>query len=340
MLIYSALRLVGAVTLFLLGLKIVADDMGLLMTDRLKNALYKATANPLSAVGIGAGVTAVAQSGVAINFVLVSLVDGGAVSLLGALAVVIGTNVGTTMTAQITSLSLGLFDVSALGGALAFSGFMYSALVKNKTKHLGGVVMGFGVVFIAIDLLSVGTGAFYEYEWFRSFFLIDNPFVLILNGLFITAVCQSSSVVSSMLVILSSGGLMTFENAVFLILGANVGTTVSVMVFSFGKSVAARRTAVFNVLFNVTGAALFFITSLLTGGAVFDVFTRCSATAGRAVANFHTFFNLAFGVAVLPLIKPLSRLLAVIVRDQADTPYAKTREKRDRNAKKRSFFAR
>ena len=177
------------------------------------------------------------------------------------------------------------------------------------------MLLGFGLVFLGIDLMTSGVESFYGYPWFRKFFLIENPFVLVVNGFLLTAVFQSSSVVSSMLVILSAGGMITFENSVFVILGANVGTTVSVLLISSRKSVAARRVAFFNFLFNLLGAALFFVPTLLFGEKITELFTSTSASLGRAVANFHTFFNLATGLIALPFLKWLSRLLLVAVKD-------------------------
>ena len=315
MLFSSVLGVLGGITVFMLGLKFVGGSMGRFVTGRLSDLVYKATSNPFSAVGIGAAVTSVAQSSVAINFVLVSLVDGGAVPFIGACAVVIGTNVGTTVTAQLTSLSFGTFDMSAVGALLAFSGFLLSSVKHGKISVVGDIILGFGLVFIGIKMLTDGMENFYGYEWFRTFFLIDDPCVLILNGFMITALCQSSSVVSSMLVILSSGGLIGFENAVFLILGANIGTTVCVMVFSANKSLAARRTAFFNFLFNVVGALVFCVCMAFFGEKVSAVFTGTASSAGRAVANFHTFFNLVSGIITLPVLRPLASLCSLIIKD-------------------------
>ncbi len=325
MLFLSVLGALGGLTVFMLGLRCVSRNMGALITGKLSAVVYKATSNPLSAVGIGATVTAVAQSSVAINMVLVSLVDGGAVSLIGACAVVVGTNVGTTITAQLTSLSFSSFDMAAAGALLAFVGFLLSSLTKNRISVVGEIVLGFGLIFIGINFLTEEIENFYGYDLFRAFFLIKEPLVLILNGFMITALCQSSSVVSSMLVILSSGGLITFNNAVYLILGANIGTTVCVMVFSLKKSLAARQTAFFNFLFNVIGSVLFALAMAFAGDGIAALFVGTCSSAGRAVANFHTFFNLFTGLTVLPFLKPLASLTGLIIKDNQKSSVEKGR---------------
>jgi len=316
MLFLSIIGVLGGITVFLLGLRLISRNMGLFVTGRLSSAVYKATDNVFSAVGIGAGVTAFAQSSVAINMVVVSLVDGGAIPMCGACAVVIGTNVGTTITAQLTSFSFGTFDVAAIGALIAFIGFLLSALSDEKAAAAGGIMLGFGLVFMGIEILTEKAQAFYGYEWFGRFFLIDSPAILLLNGFIITAVCQSSSVVSSMLVILSAGGLIPFEHSVFMILGSNIGSTICVMLFSAKKSLAARKVAFFNFLFNLFGAAIFTVIMLFFGGQTSLLFTSTSRSAGRAVANFHTFFNVASGVIALPFLKPLTKLCDVFIKER------------------------
>ena len=303
----------GAVAVFLFGLKLISVNIGKVVSGKFATAVYKATLNRFSAFAIGTAVTSVAQSSVAVNAVLVALAESGAISFSGACAVVIGANVGTTVTAQLVSLSFGAFDVSAAGAIISFFGLILSLAKSKKVSFIGETAFGFGLVFMGISLMTSGISLFYGNETFRAFFLIKNPIVLVMNGFFITAICQSSSVVSSMLVILSAGGLISFENSVFLILGANVGTTVSVIIISSDKSVYGRRVAFFNFLFNLFGAALFFVVILISGGKLLEVLPFSSAESGRAVANFHTFFNLLTGLITLPLLKPMAKLCAFLV---------------------------
>lgn len=319
MLILSFFAVLGDLTLFMLGLKLISDNVSKIVGERLSNIIYKSTLNPLSAIGLGSLVTAVFQSAVATNMVLISLVETGIVSFMGACAVVIGTNVGTTITAQLVSLSFGQFDITALGALFLFLGFLLSLSKRQRLSHFGSVVMGFGLVFVGIKFLTSEIETLYVYPWFRNIFLIKSPAILLLNGFFITAICQSSSVVSTMLVILSHAGLITLDSAIYLLLGANVGTCIAVMVFCRNKSVVSRQVAVFNLLFNIVGAILFIIVMMFFKGQILSLFAGVSST-GRAVANFHTFFNIISGLVIIPILSPLARLSQFLVNGKLGKP--------------------
>lgn len=327
-LLTDTMLLIGGITVFLFGLKLVGSNTEKLSGEKVNAVIKKMTRNRLSACGVGAVTTAFAQSSVATNVIAISFVNTGAISLLGACAVVVGTNVGTTMTAQLVSLSfVGNFSVTAIGSLIAFIGFIMSALFKNRVSLLGNVLLGFGLVFIGIKLMSDQADSFKEYEWFQNAFLIKSAPILLLNGFFITAVCQSSSVVTSMLVVLASKGVMTFDCSVYLIMGANIGTCVSVVLLSYRKCAAARRVAWFNVLFNLLGSLVFYFAFVFSGSFLFDLFAKTSPSVARQIANFHTLFNLVSGVFTLVALKPLVRLLEIIVKDGKQENKGKT-EKR------------
>ena len=328
--IASLIYLLGGIAVFMLGLKYVGDSFSVLSDGKLKGLIYGATQNRFISAGLGAAVTCAAQSSVAVNMVVVSLAEAGAMSLAGACAFVVGTNVGTTVTAQLISLSFGNFNVGLVGAALVFSGVVLSCFNKDKIRFISGAALGFGLVFFGIDILTVNVERFYSFEVFRSFFLVESPLLLLLNGFFITAICQSSSVVSSMLVILSAGGFLPFDRVIYLLIGANIGTTVPVIVLSQRKGLVARRVAVFNLLFNLFGAAIFAVALIISGGRLAGVFEASSPSTGRAVANFHTFFNLASGLMALPLTGRLSDLCAGIVPE-------KKLQKKSKRAKKAAF---
>lgn len=311
MIILSVFSILGALTLFMLGLKFISDNASKIVGERLSGLIKKSTSNPFSAIGLGSLVTAVFQSSVATNMVLISLVESGTIAFMGACAVVIGTNVGTTITAQLVSLSFGQFDITAFGAVFLFVGFLFSLIKKQKLSNFGSVVMGFGLVFMGIKLLTNEVESFYVYDWFRNIFLIKSPPILLLNGFFITAICQSSSVVSTMLVILSQAGLITLDSAIYLLLGANIGTCISVIVFCKNKSVVSRQVANFNLLFNIVGVIMFVFIMIFFDNQVIALFS--SVSSGRAVANFHTFFNIISGLFIIPILNPLSRLSQKLV---------------------------
>ena len=325
MLILSFLSILGDLTLFMLGLKLISDNAAKIVGERLSNIIYKSTSNPLSAIGLGSLVTAVFQSSVATNMVLISLVESGTVAFIGACAVVIGTNVGTTITAQLVSLSFGQFDITAFGSIFLFLGFLLSLSRRERLSNFGSVAMGFGLVFVGIKLLTNEVETFYVYPWFRNIFLIENPAILLLNGFFITAICQSSSVISTMLVILSQAGLITLNSAIYLLLGANIGTCIAVIVFCKNKSLVSRQVAVFNLLFNIVGVLGFILIMIFFDNQVIALFSNVSS--GRAVANFHTFFNIISGIFVIPILSPLARLCEWLVSPKGRANFYKFRIK-------------
>ena len=312
----AIMLLAGGIAVFLLGLRFIGENAERALGHGFDKRLKAATDNPFSAVLIGTGVTCFAQSSVAINMALISLVDAGVVSFFGACAVIVGTNIGTTVTAQLTSLSFSKFDVTAVGSLAAFCGFVTTALRGGKYRSLGDIFIGFGLIFIAIEIMTRSMRGFYPYEWFTDIFSIKSPPILLLNGFFVTAICQSSSVVSSILVILAYSGKIDFSSAAYVILGANVGTCMAVIFSSRKKCAAARQAALFNLLFNAAGVAIL--------GTVFYIFNDffvglflSGSSIPRAVANFHTAFNVIAALVLLPFIKPLGKLCRIIENDEA-----------------------
>ena len=171
--------------------------------------------------------------------------------------------------------------------------------------------------------MSESVEFFKEFEWFKRIFLIDNPFVLFLNGIVLTAIMQSSSAVTSSMVVLAVGGLLSFKNSVFLILGANIGTCFPVILSSLKKSETARRVAMFNLIFNAFGAVLFFIPMLFFGDEISALFTS-TVSIGRAIANFHTVFNLIVTLITLPMLKIFVKMVSRIVIDGKNLKKNKT----------------
>lgn len=313
MIVASVLRLIGGITVFLLGLRLIGS-IEKLAGNRLNALMRKMTSNRFVACGGGALVTAIAQSSVATNMVAISFVNTGAVSLAGACATVIGTNFGTTMTAQLVSLKfVGGFDVTALGALIALIGFFLGTRSGELSKNLGDVMLGFGLIFIGIEITASSVEIFKKFEWFTNIFLVKSPPILLLNGFFVTAICQSSSVVTSMLVVLASGSVIDFTSGAYLIMGANIGTCVPVIIASAKKSLAAEQVAWFNVFFNVFGSALYFVLFMIFGDKLAALFRWASPSAARQLANFHSFFNLSVGVIVLALLTPFVKVTEFLV---------------------------
>lgn len=300
------LFLLGSIAVFLSGLKLLSEGVGNLSGKKMQTAIRAVAGNRCGAVLAGGVATAIAQSSIATNMIVIGLVEGGVMSFLQASAAIMGTNVGTTVTAQLLSFSsYGGFDITAAGFGAAFLGVLLSFFKNQKVNFAGGALCGFGFVFIGMKLMTDSVSAFKNYVWFKSLFLVESPTVLFLNGLIITAVIQSSSVATGMMVVLGSIGVLPFEKAVFLILGSNIGTCIPVIFASSGKSAQAKKAALFNLVFNAIGSVAFFLPLIILGEKINGLPLFINRGIGRKIANFHTFFNIAVCLLLLPALKPV-----------------------------------
>lgn len=300
----------GGVCVFLYGLKKLSRETGDLFGGRLGSFVRAATKTRVGAVAAGAFSTALIQSSVAVNVVAVALVEKNIIDFVSCSAVIMGTNVGTTVTAQLVSLSSVFdFDVGIIGSVALLAGglstfFASKAPERVRLKNAGGALLGLGFMFTGLSSLSVSVAAFSEYEWFVGLFKIRSPLVLFLNGLVVTAVLQSSSAVTSMIILLSASGVITFDRAAFMILGANVGSSLPVLFASSDMGQESRKAAFFNFVFNVFGALAFIPPLCLFADAINRLPYFIYPNTGKAIADFHSFFNIITTVAVLPVLKP------------------------------------
>ena len=307
----------GGITLFLLGLKLMSDNMELLAGKKMKVLLYNCTKNKYLGVLTGAFTTAIIQSSIATNVILVGFVSNGVMTFYNASSVIMGANIGTTMTAQLVSLSgKEVFSITAIGSFVAFVGFILSLLKNAKYQAIGGVMLGFGTLFLGLDIVSNTVSFFKSIEGFRNIFLAKNDLVSLLNGILITAIIQSSSAVTSVIIILASNGLVSFESSMFLVLGANIGTCLSVLLATIGKPVEARRTAFFNLAFNVFGTLIFLLPLSIFKSQISTAFSVFSGSIERQIANFHTLFNLSVTIILLPILKPFTNLISKLIIDK------------------------
>lgn len=305
--------LLGGIALFLFGLNALSSNVGSLAGDKMSKIVRGCTKNRVGAVLVGCLSTAVLQSSIATNMIAITLVQKGILSFFRASAIILGTNVGTTVTAQLVSLSTSSdFEITAIGSLVAFLGFLLSVTDKRKLKYLGGAMFGFGTLFIGLKLMTDSVECFKAYDWFTNLFLVKNPLLLLINGFLVTCVFQSSSVVTSILIVLASLDLMHFSNAVFIILGVNVGTCLPVILSSARLSTESKQSAIFNLAFNLFGTLIFFPLFLFFGDFFQTLFTQNVSSIGKSIANFHTAFNLVVCVIVLPMLKPFCLLVQKI----------------------------
>ena len=312
MLVENLFFLLGAISIFLYGLKMLSDGVSQIASDKIKGIVKGATSTRCGAILTGVTATAIAQSSIATNMIVIAFVEKGIISFMSACAVIMGTNIGTTITAQLVSLStISNFNVTAIGSFIAFIGLLLSFCKRDNLKNIGVALLGFGFVFIGIKLLTEVVETFEKYLWFTNLFKVKNPLLLLLNGFIITAILQSSSVVTSVIIVLGSLGLLDFKSATFFILGANVGTCLPVIYASVALGKDSMKCAIFNIAFNVTGVFVFFIPLALLGDKITSL-PVFNAGIGRNIANFHTLFNFLVTLMLTPILKHFCKLVEKI----------------------------
>lgn len=321
---FSILALVGGLALFLYGMNVMGDGLTKVSGGKLEKILEKLTSNPLKAVLLGAGVTAVIQSSSATTVMVVGFVNSGIMKLSQAVGIIMGANVGTTITSWILSLSgiesssflIQMLKPTSFSPILAIIGIMLLMSSKSdKRKDVGNILLGFAVLMFGMDAMSAAVEPLKDVPEFTSILtMFTNPLLGVLAGLILTAIIQSSSASIGILQALCSTGAISFGCAVPIIMGQNIGTCVTAMISSVGASKNARRTALVHLYFNLIGTAIF-ITVFYTLNAFlkFDFLGDSATPAGIAIV--HSIFNVTATILLLPFAKGLEKLAYMSVKE-------------------------
>ena len=326
----AIVQLLGGLAMFLYGIELMGDGLKNSSGAALKRVLEKVTGNVVLGVLTGAMVTAVIQSSTATIVLTVALIGAGVLNLKQAVSIVMGANIGTTVTAQIIRLGsiesdgswlLWLFDTDTLAPIALVIGIVLLMFIKSKSsKPIGDICIGFGVLFVGLNLMTdgvkplIGTDAFVRFVQF-----LGNPWFGIAFGLVLTVIVQSSSATVGMLQTVASvpGSGITFAMAYPVIMGINLGTCVTTaMVCSFGSSKDAKRTGVVHIAFNTIGTVLFFaaMSVMQKIGAFGAEFWVASVDSG-GIANFQTIFNLVTAIVLIPFAEWMVKLSLLIVKE-------------------------
>ena len=326
----AIIQLLGGLAMFLYGIEVMGDGLKNSSGAALKRVLEKVTGNVVMGVLTGALVTAVIQSSTATIVLTVALIGAGVLNLKQAVSIVMGANIGTTVSAQIIRLGsiesdgsflLWLFDTDTLAPIALVAGIILLMFVKSKkSKTIGDICIGFGVLFVGLELMTDGVKPLIGTEAFTAFVsFLENPLFGILFGLVLTVIVQSSSATVGMLQTVASvpGSGITFAMAYPVIMGINLGTCVTTaMVCSIGSSKDAKRTGVVHIAFNTIGTLLFLIVmTLMQKLAVFGEAFWIRAVDSGGIANFQTVFNLATAVVLIPFANQLVKLSLKVVKD-------------------------
>lgn len=320
--IASFVWLLAGVGVFIVGMNFLGDALEKGAGEGMKSLLGKITNNRLSGVGIGAGVTAIIQSSSATTVMVIGLVNAGAMTLLQAAAIVMGANIGTTVTGLLVALKNDYFNMIMY--LTAFIGVMLGFAKKEKVKFIGKLCTGLGMIFIGLNVMSSDEAfgnPLMEELFIKVFQSIDFPPLLILIGALFTALIQSSSAATGVVITMVGTGVMPLDLALFIILGANIGTCVTALLASVGANVNAKRVACIHFAFNVIGSVLFaaviwifkeqvvgVLTAIFPGDDVMSVQMRVSV--------FHVIFNVVTTCLLLPFINELVKLSCLIVKDK------------------------
>lgn len=320
--VVAVMGLLGGLGVLLYGFKVLSESIEKLANDKLRGWFGKTSGTSrFAGLGIGLVTTTIIQSSSATTVMTVGFVNAGVMSLTMATAVIMGANIGTTITAQIAALSA--FEFAAFLLPLAAVGIFMDMMCRNdKVKTFGMILGGLGLVFVALDVMSTSMAVFEQSAWFTDALqAISNPFLLILIGMAFTALVQSSSAVTSIIVALVSSGNVIIgdggNSVLFLILGTNIGTCITAILSSIGANTNAKRAALIHLMFNVFGTIIFTVMLLIWKDFNKMTFQSWFANApATQIAMFHTFFNTICVILFFPFINVFVKLACLIIRDK------------------------
>lgn len=327
---FMFVELAGGLALFLYGMTMLGAGLEKLSGGRMEKTLEKLTKNIFLSVLLGLLVTAAIQSSSATTVIVVGLVNAGILKLRSAVGVIMGANIGTTVTAQI--LRLGDLESSAsaniflqflkpttLAPIIAVAGIiLFMACKKAKFKNLGQILLGFGILFNGMFGMEAAVAPLSESPQFAQVFAaLSNPILGVLVGAGVTAIIQSSSASVGILQALSSTGAITFSTAFPIIMGQNIGTCITPILASIGANKNAKRAAAVHLSFNILGTAIFLIAVYSIRAFVPDLLPIWNETVDKGViANFHTIFNVTVTILLIPFANLLAKLAECIIRDK------------------------
>ena len=323
--ITSLLTLLSGIGVFLIACQMMSSNLEAASSERLKKLFSKASDNKLLGVGIGALGTAAIQSSGATTVMTIGFVNAGIISLSQAATIIYGANIGTTVTAQIVALGLSggsSVSTSVIFSALAGLGaFMGIFAKKSGPRTLGGILAGFGLLFVGLELMSGSMESFAALPGVRTFLSgIGNPLLLVLLGAVLTAIIQSSSVMTSIALTMVVTGLIGIDQGIYLTLGSNIGSCVVALIAGLTSGTNARRTALIHLLFNCSGVAVFMLAALGLGAfglSYGDIFEMAFPAAPQLqLAMFHTFFNTVTVAIMLPLTGALVALVRKMIPER------------------------
>ncbi|MBP3468736.1 MAG: Na/Pi cotransporter family protein, partial [Lachnospiraceae bacterium] len=304
--------LLGGLALFLYGMQMMSSGLEAAAGNKIKLILEKLTANRLIGVLAGAVITSIIQSSSATTVMVVGFVNSGMMTLNQAIWIIMGANIGTTITGQLIALNIG-----GIAPLAAFIGVAAMIFQKNeKIRHIGEILAGLGVLFIGMNMMGSAMKPLAEDESFINILTkFEHPILGILTGTVFTALIQSSSASVGILQALAGSGAIGLESAAFVLFGQNIGTCITAFLAAIGANINAKRTTLIHVMFNVFGTVVFTILCLVTP-VISMVKSWTPLNAPAQIANLHTMFNVVTTLLLLPVGIWLGKIATIILRDK------------------------
>ena len=332
---FSVLTMMGGLALFLYGMVVLGDGLSKVSGGRLEKILEKITSNPIKAVALGAGVTAVIQSSSATTVMVVGFVNSGIMKLSQAIGVIMGANIGTTVTSWILSLSgiesdnffIRLLKPTSFSPVLALIGIIFIMFSrKEKTKDIGTILVGFAVLMFGMETMSSAVKPLAEVPQFTSILtMFSNPILGIIAGAILTAIIQSSSASVGILQALCATGAVSVGTALPIIMGQNIGTCITAILSGIGASKNARRAALVHLYFNIIGVVSFMVVFYGLNAFMHFGFLGSAASA-TSVAIIHSVFNIVATLVLLPFSKGLEKLAYLTIQEDEEELKGKAEE--------------
>ena len=330
-------NLIGGFGLFMFGLKLFSDGLQESTESRLKEILHKVTNNKILGISLGFLITAIVQSSSAVTVMTVSFVNAGILNLTQAINIILGANIGTTITGWIISLDIDVLALPSLGiGSI----IVIFCSENRRLKFFGEILMGFGMIFYGLILMKNAFESVRGSEEFEKIFLIANAytfkgrFLCVMIGMIVTAIIQSSSAALGVTISLAIVGLIDFPTSVALILGQNIGTTITAVLATLNASTNAKRAALVHSLFNIFGVVYMFflfnpyiklvnfLASFIVSGGVYKVVNNNYVNISFYIAAAHTIFNIVNVIVCYFLTDKLEKIVCILIKEKDDEKHA------------------
>ena len=307
------LSLIAGVGVFILAMKLMSDSLNQLAGERMRRLLEKLAGNRIVGVLLGALVTAVIQSSSATTVMVIGFVNANVMDLNQAAAIIIGSNIGTTVTGLLASLES--LNISLYLSLLVFIGVMLAFI--RKIKKVANLMTGLGMIFVGLKMMSSACDDQSIRDAFSNVLKnLEFPLLLELLGIIFTAIIQSSSAMTGIVIVMVGKKAMSIRNGLFITLGANIGTCVTALIGIIGANTNSKRTALIHFIFNVCGCIIFTPILWIFSDSIVNILSKLSSDDSRRIAFFHLFFNVATAIVTTPLIKYLVKFVSFVIKNK------------------------